>query len=398
MNKRKKILMIIVGVLAVFLFVFVIILMIHVKNTNAIVLSDNLSCLYREEVYVSHFIKDVDGTLIDDYLVDTSVIGSKRIDVQYKNRYGFVEQKRFQIEVKDESAPMIVVKNPYIVFLGEVTNLLDDIFCADDYDDGISCVISGEYDLNVVGEYPLSISAQDKSGNETKKEFILNVINKEDDSKSSEDVTYTDFKDVYDRYKDEGTEIGVDISKWQGDVDFEKLALAGVSFVMLKIGGQVEIGGDFILDPKFISNIEKATSQGIKVGVYFYSYAKSEDEARKQARWIVKKLGKYHLSLPIAFDWENWHHYSTFGIGFRTLNHVAGAFISEVQRFGYEGILYSSKYYLENVWYQEDYTKWLAYYTQHNDYDKGFLMWQLCNDGKIDGIDGMVDIDILKTK
>ena len=75
---------------------------------------------------------------------------------------------------------------------------------------------------------------------------------------------------------------------------------------------------------------------------------------------------------------------------------MATAFLEEVERNGYVGMLYSSKYYLENIWYREEYDNiWLAYYTKNNDYDGKYLLWQVCNDGKIDGIDGYVDIDIL---
>ena len=174
-------------------------------------------------------------------------------------------------------APIIVVNNPYTVVEGEVSDLLDVIFCADDYDDGVKCVISGEYDLNRIGQYHLKIEAQDKSGNEAEKEFTLNVVKKEKKSNSSQ-VKYTDFKDFYQKYNDSSVEIGLDISKWQGEVDYAKIANEGVSFVMLKVGGQ---------------------------------------------------------------------RYSTFGIGFRTLNKVAESFIEEVKRYHYEGILYSSKFWFD---------------------------------------------------
>ena len=141
--------------------------------------------------------------------------------------------------------------------------------------------------------------------------------------------------------------------------------------------------------------IKKALDNGILVGVYFYSYAKTEKEARNQARWIVKKLQNYDVTLPIAFDWENWSSYNSFNISFHSLNKVAKAFVSEVEKYNYDGILYSSKFYLENIWYQEEYTKWLAYYTSNNDYKEKYLLWQLCDDGKIDGIDGYVDIDVM---
>ncbi len=394
MDKKNKIFVIFLGTLLVFLLCFIIYFMFRIKKTDAIVFVDDLTCNYLEEVYADRFIKQIDGTLLEKYLVDTSIVGKRKVEIQYKNRYGFVEQKNFVIEVKDVTPPLIIVNNPYKVFVGEVQNLLDDIFCADDYDDGIRCVISGEYDLNTVGNYHLNISAKDKSGNKSQKDFVLEVVKKSEKNNSSP-VERTNFRQIYHKYKSDFTEVGLDISKWQGKVDYAKIKNEGVSFVMLKIGGQRKINGEIIIDPNFYENINKAMEQNLKVGVYFYSYAKNVSEAEKQAIWVVQKIKDYNLSLPIAFDWENWEHYSTFGIGFRTLNKVATSFIQKINHYGYDGMLYSSKYYLENIWYQDYYTKWIAYYSEYNDYKGDYMMWQICNNGKIDGIDGPVDIDIL---
>ena len=400
MSLGKKIIVFSIGSIAILLFIFVISFMIYIKKTDAIVLSSDLTCHYRDVVYADQFIKSIDGVLLDKYLVDTSVVGKRKIEIQYKNRYGFVEQKVFEITVKDVTPPVIVVSNPLVVHIDEVDHLLDVILCADDYDDNISCVLKGDYDLGKVGEYSLTISAMDKSGNEETKDFNLKVLEKDDkkNNPSSSVKKKIAFKDVYQKYKTIDTEIGVDLSKWQGGVDFSKLVSSGVSFVMIKIGGQKEIGGDISLDPKFEQNIKGALQNHLKVGVYFYSYARNENEARKQARWVVQNLRGYDIDLPIAFDWENWDKYSKFGIGFRTLNRIASSFIHDVKHYNYNGILYSSKYYLENIWYQEEYDKWIAYYTDHFDYHEDYYIWQLCNNGRVDGIDGDVDIDVLKIK
>ena len=393
MTKQKQFLIAVFSFFGVLLFVFVILLMIMVKKTDAIVLKKDLTCNYRDEVYASDYIDKIDGTLLDKYLIDTSVVGKRTVDIKYLNKYGFVEQKRFEVEVKDVVPPMVRVDNPYIVGVSELSKLEDNIFCADDYDDNISCQIYGEYDLNKVGDYNLSIVAMDKSGNVTDKDFVLKVL----DSKpnNNKDNGITKFSDVYNKYKNDNTEIGLDISKWQGNVDYDKLKSAGVSYVMLKIGGQLSINGDIETDPSFNDNIKNALKSGMRVGVYFYSKAKNANEAKKQARWVIQNIKDYNIDMPIAFDWENWDSFSMYNIGFRTLNKIANSFISEINRYGYRGILYSSKFYLENIWYQDEYDKWLAYYTNDNDYNKDYILWQMCNNGRIDGIDGNVDIDVL---
>ena len=164
---------------------------------------------------------------------------------------------------------------------------------------------------------------------------------------------------------------------------------------MIKIGGQKKIGDDYNLDPKFYDNIKGALRNNIKVGLYFYSYATNEQEAIKQANWIISKIRNYQINLPIALDWENWSNYTSFHLSFHSLNKIATAFINQIEKHNYKALLYSSKSYLENIWYQEDYTTWIAYYTNDFPNYKDYYMWQLCSDGKIDGIKGYVDIDIM---
>ena len=367
----------------------------RLTTTEGIIFNDNLKVEFRSEVYVSNFIKTIDGKLIDDYKVDTNEVGKKDITITFKNMYGFIVGKNINIEVIDVTAPTVVVNSPYQVVKGSNIKLEEEIFCADDYDDYIDCSIKGEYNLDIVGKYSLEMIATDNSGNVTNKKFTLDVIEKSINSNDNTTIRYTAFKSIYNKYKNDKTRIGLDISKWQGEVDYAKLKEQGVSFVMLKLGGQVEIGGEFIIDPKFYNNIEGAIDNDIDVGVYFYSYAKSEEEAVKQANYIVEKLEGYNINMPIVFDWENWSGYTKFHISFHTLNKIASAFINRVEELGYKGVLYSSKYYLENIWYSNNYTNWLAYYNdEFNDY-KDYYMWQLCSNGKIDGINGYVDIDIM---
>lgn len=366
-------------------------------NTEDIILRKDLSCHFREKVQVSEFIQKLDGELLNDYLVDTNEVGLKKIEVSYKNHYGLVMRKKFTIEVIDVTPPTVIVANPYIVEKGSIEKLENTIFCADDFDDNVICEITGEYDLQKVGNYDLKIMATDASANRTSKEFTLQVIEEIKGKKSNENKTpsITKFASIYKKYKNDNTMIGLDISKWQQEVDFSKLKEEGVEFVMLKLGGQSEIGGEITIDPKFYENIEKALENELQVGIYFYSYAKSEKEVQKQAKWVVQKLKGYPITLPIAFDWENWNQYTTFHISFHTLNKIAGSFLKEIEKNGYDGMLYSSKYYLETIWYASDYTNWIAYYTNDFDYEGEYVMWQVCNDGKIAGIDGYVDIDVM---
>lgn len=388
----KKIIIIITTIIIVAIITFTSV----IQNSKKydIVLKENLTCNFREEIFISDFIDTINGTLVDDALIDTTIVGTKNITITYKTNYGLILTKNFNIEVKDITPPTIVVNNPYIIEKESITNLVDSIFCADDYTDKINCNIVGEYNLNEVGEYPLTITATDSSNNKTSKSFTLKVIEKNKKTNVLNN-DYTNFKSVYQKYKNNNTLIGLDLSKWQGEVNFSEIKKQGVSFVMLKIGGQTEINGEYMMDPKFIDNITKAIEHDLKVGIYFYSYANSTEEALKQAKWIISKIQDYNIELPIVFDWENWNKYTSFHLSFYSLNKIADTFMKEIEINGYKSMLYSSKYYLENIWYKDNYTNWLAYYTKNNDYQGNYYMWQVCNNGKINGIDGYVDIDIL---
>lgn len=395
MHKKYKQILILLSVISIGLLGIMIIQ--YFMNQGNVVLKKDRTCKFREQITIADFVKKVNGTIIENKVIDTNSIGTKKITLKYKDKYGFIHSKKFTIEIEDVIPPTVIVQNPYTIEVSSITNLMDTIFCADDYDDNVTCNIIGDYNLDKVGEYDLEIIAHDKSNNSTHKNFILNVVEPAINNSSNpiKETTITKFSDIYKQYKNDNTLIGLDLSKWQDEVDFSKLKEQGVEFVMLKVGGQKEINGEFIIDPKFYENIEQAQANDMKVGVYFYSYAKTEKEARKQAKWLISKIKDYHLELPIAFDWENWNQYTTFHISFHTLNNIASVFMKEVEESGYDSMLYSSKYYLETIWYSEEYTNWLAYYTKNNDYANTHKMWQLCNNGKIDGITGYVDIDVM---
>ena len=149
------------------------------------------------------------------------------------------------------------------------------------------------------------------------------------------------------------------------------------------------------MDSEFENNIKNAKENNIKVGLYFYSYASTTKEAKENALWVIKQIKKYDIDLPIAFDWEEWSNFNEYNLSFFGLTSLAETFIDTVEKHGYKGMLYSSKTYLENIWLNNDKTIWLAHYTDETSYKGKYNIWQMCNDGVIDGINGDVDIDIM---
>lgn len=364
---------------------------------NAIIkveLNDNLNINFNSDVYVMDLITSINGTIIDNYKIDTTKLGIKDVTFKFINEENIKVPYTFKINVVDVIPPVIWLGSTYSVKVGYSKKLEDVIMCGDDYDDTPNCYIEGEYDLNKIGKYPLTYNAVDNSGNATSKTFTLNVYKTSSGSSSNSKKVY--FNDVIKKYKTDKTKIGIDVSKWQGTIDYNKVKDAGVEFVFIKLGGSNGIDGDYYLDPKFKENIEGFTSVGIPFGVYFYTYANSIEKSREDALWVVEQLKDYKIDLPIAYDWENWSSYNKFKMSFNTLTRSAEMFIETVNKHGYQGLLYSSKSYLEQIWLKGNYRVWLAHYTDKTNYQGNYDYWQMTSSGVVDGItENTVDIDIM---
>lgn len=397
MNKKRKIIIIsvIFGILLLSIGGYFIYRFIRVKTAKIeIKLVENLDADFADTLRVSSFIESINGKIVDDYYLDTDSLGKKKVNFQYVNDDGIKLKYSYEINVVDKEAPLIWLGKSYNVTKGSEDNLLEKIMCGDNYDKNPVCVIEGDYDLNNVGSYKLVFKATDSNGNTSEKKFTLNV-NEPSDNKGSNGVkTFTEFSDVIKNYKNDNTQIGIDVSKWRGDIDFSKLKNAGVEFVIIRVGSSNGINGENFVDSKFVQNIENANSVGIPVGVYFYSYANSVDRAVSDAKWIIDQIKDYKVELPIAFDWENWGSFNKYELSFFGLTNMAKKFMDTVKSSGYDAMLYSSKTYLENIWMSVDYPVWLAHYTKNTNYTGDYTYWQLCSNGRVDGINGDVDIDI----
>lgn len=396
--KNKKLILIIsivVGIILLSVGGFLLYKYIEIKNAVVkVVLKDNLEADFADTLRVSSFIESINGKIVDDYYLNTDSLGKKKIDFEYINDDGIKIKYNYEINVVDREAPLIWLGKSYNVTRGSEDNLIDKIMCGDNYDNNPECVIEGDYNLDNVGSYNLVFKATDSSGNVSKKKFILNVNEASSKKESNGVKSVTEFSDVIKNYKNDNTQIGIDVSKWQGDIDFSKLKSAGVEFVIIRIGSSTGINGENFIDSKFIQNIKNANSVGIPVGVYFYSYANSVDRAISDAKWIIENIKDYKVELPIAFDWENWGSFNTYELSFFGLTNMAKGFMDTVKDAGYDAMLYSSKTYLENIWMSVDYPVWLAHYTKNTNYAGDYSYWQICSNGRVDGINGDVDIDI----
>lgn len=371
---------------------------IRVKTAKIeVVLQEDLTLEFTEKKKVSDFIISINGKITDDFIIDSeSKLGKNKVSFTFINEDNIKVPYHYEINIVDKTPPLIWLNSTYRVPINKNINLEEKILCGDNYDNNPKCFIEGTYDLNKVGKYPLIFNAIDNSGNKTSKKFTLDVYEPKPptNQKPPSPRVRTDFQKVLKTYKSNDNKVGLDISKWQEDVDFAQLKNSGVEFVMIRVGSRKGQGGELVLDPKFKQNITGALEQGIEVGIYFYSYASSIKDAKEEANWVLKQIKDYNISMPVVFDWEEWNNFNSYNLSFYNLTKVADEFLNTFKKKGYKTMLYSSKTYLENIWFETSHDIWLAHYTKKTNYQGTYRMWQLCNNGKIDGIKGDVDIDI----
>lgn len=204
-------------------------------------------------------------------------------------------------------------------------------------------------------------------------------------------------------YYEDGKKIshlGVDLSEFQGDVDFAALKNAGVEFVMLRIGGRF-YGDDGVLyeDKSFDTFYDNAKAAGLKVGAYFFSQAASAADAKEEAEYALNKLNQRALDYPIALDWENIaeDEARTDHVTGDELTQIAETFCDTIEAAGYKSLVYSNTqqmFILYDFETMKDYDFWLADYREFPTMYYKFDMWQYSKEGTIAGVEGTVDMNI----
>ncbi len=354
------------------------------------------------EVYSDVSLYDLIGennveVLTENKLVETDTVGEKseRITYRFDKREYYYDVK---YTVSDTTPPIFIsVSSSKTVLKNTETDFCANAVYADNYDATPTCEIEGSYDLSKTGIYEVSYVIKDTSDNATKRGLKINVVDKISSSgnHSSGSKTHLDFKEAIKMYKTDDTEVGIDISRWQGDIDFNKVAEAGVEFVIMRIGVQTDSDKEISMDSYYERNIKGAKEAGLKVGVYVYTTAVNKELAVAHAKWVVDILNGTPLDFPIAYDWENWSKFKKYQINLNDFSNCFNYFYDEVKKHGYDAMLYSSKFYLENVWINKNNRDvWLAHYTSKTSYSGDYILWQLSNVGRVDGITGDVDIDV----
>ncbi len=190
--------------------------------------------------------------------------------------------------------------------------------------------------------------------------------------------------------------MGIDVSKWNGTIDWNAVKNSGVSYAIIRCGYRGSSAGKLIQDPQFEANIKGATEAGLKVGVYFFSQAVNEIEAVEEASMALEQIKGYQLSYPVFIDVEaSGGRGDALDTAARTA--VCKAFCTTIQNAGYTAGVYSNKLWMEgkiDMGSLNAYKVWLAQYAAAPTYGGKYDLWQYKADGSISGIKGNVDLNI----
>lgn len=193
--------------------------------------------------------------------------------------------------------------------------------------------------------------------------------------------------------------LGIDVSKYQGQIDWQQVKQAGVEFAIIRLGyrGYGAAGG-LNEDALAQENYRGAKAAGLKVGAYFFSQAITVEEAVEEARYAMELVQEWELEMPLVYDWECLaDDYRTVGVDARLLTDCTIAFCDTVAQAGYTPMIYFNPNQSRKQMFLEELTGygfWLAMYSDQMNYPYKVDMWQYTNEGAVPGISGKVDINL----
>ena len=191
---------------------------------------------------------------------------------------------------------------------------------------------------------------------------------------------------------------GVDVSAYQGDIDWVKVKQSGIDFAMIRLGYRGYESGKLVEDKYAKENLEEAKAAGLRVGAYFFSQALSIKETDQEIDYMLEILGDTRLDMPIVLDWEiPAASARTAKMDARTLTDIQRHFCGQMRNKGYDPMVYFNWHQSENLYYLselEDYNFWLALYQDRMTYPWRVEMWQWTDKGKVPGIAGPVDLNV----
>ena len=192
---------------------------------------------------------------------------------------------------------------------------------------------------------------------------------------------------------------GIDVSKYQGKIDWKKVKEAGIEYAIIRVGFRGMNEGTLEIDPMFEENIKDALKAGMPVGIYFFSQAIDPKEAREEAQFVLDHIKNYQITYPVIIDTE---HVNTYDARANNLTrqertNIAKVFCETVKLAGYQPMIYANtKWMIMGIDLEQlvDFDLWFAYYGKDLSFPYQFDMLQYSSEGKIPGIEGNVDLNL----
>ncbi len=203
--------------------------------------------------------------------------------------------------------------------------------------------------------------------------------------------------------------LGIDVSKYQGSIDWEQVAQSGVEFAMIRVGYRTKVTGIIYEDPGARYNLQEATKNGLLVGAYFFSSAVTQEEAQEEAAWVADFISRYQITYPVAYNCEDFQSPDSrqYGLGVEERTDIACAFLDTIAAAGYTPMFYASRNEMEGSaqWNMDTlgsrYRVWVSQYpeqpypeTPASTYSGTHAMWQYTSQGTVAGIRGSVDVNL----
>ncbi len=232
------------------------------------------------------------------------------------------------------------------------------------------------------------------------------LIKTEDEVDASKEDTEDKgaIKDADDTKTDEILEradaiFGIDVSKWNHEIDWEKVSAENVKYAIVRCGYRGSSTGSLVEDPNFKMNMEGAADAGIKTGVYFFTQAVTEVEAVEEASMVIALCQNYQISYPIFIDTEGaGGNGRADSLGTSERSKICQAFCETIRSAGYQAGIYASKNWYQNnldiTKFSGDNVIWLAEYREQPSYGGVYQLWQYTSGGRINGIEGSVDLNL----
>ena len=251
-----------------------------------------------------------------------------------------------------------------------------------------------------------SVATREKGYERARKEYLKNhtLVDQKKEEEKVEEAKAAEANQADDNLKKV-----IDVSVFQGSIDWAQVAASGVDCAMIRVGIRKSTTGEILEDVNAKYNMQEASKNGLKVGVYFFSTACNQDEAIEEANWVADYISGYSISMPVAFNCENYEKASSrqYNLTKDERSNIAMAFLGQVQSRGYTPMFYANRYEMLNdsKWnvsqIQQSYMVWMAWYSKDlstlasgpNDSGK-CSMWQYTDKATVPGVGKGVDMSV----